>query len=271
MTCLYPKYLPSWTSKASLVVCGKCIVCRENRIKDWYVRLYSELSYCDYSYTVTLTYDEEHLPGDGNLCIEDIQKYFKRLRFNSKQLSYKFYYSGEYGEQEGRPHFHAIVFAYLYRCVNPNSKVEIKELLKNSWGLGNVYLDLVSKQSCRYVLDYLQKDYYRWKGKKKVEPFQRMSKSLGLNYLVDNESRICDVGYISVGQVKHRVPRYYRKKSELVNNALNEKNDELLENDELSEAELYKRYQDKSRGIVEKARQVERNIKQRKKIKRGTL
>lgn len=269
MTCLYPKQFGCWKTGNLIVPCGKCIVCRENRIKDWYVRMVSELTYCDYAYTATLTYDDDHLPPGEELLIIDVQKFFKRLRRNLQNWKLKYYYAGEYGEKGGRPHYHAVI--YFYKANDSKEDVFIKETIDKCWDRGNVYLDLVSKQSVRYVLDYLQKDYYRWKEKKKVEPFQRMSNGIGLRYMLENESRISDVAYIKVGSTKFRVPKYYRRKSELINAALNEKNNERLTNDDLSEEESYQRYKDRLNGITAKAEQVERNIKQRKKIKRGTL
>lgn len=278
MVCLYPKFMPSWKSPASIVPCGKCIVCRENRIKDWYVRLMCESSYCDRSYTLTLTYDDEHLPEGANLCISDVQKFFKRLRIGERYFSYKYYYSGEYGEDLGRPHYHVLIFLYFKEGMDSVAEFlkrdlykKFKEKVCGAWSLGNVYFDFLSSKSVRYTLDYLQKDYFRWKEKKSVPPFQRMSNGLGLSYLLDNESSLVIKRFVSVGKVKHRIPKYWRRKSEALNNSLNEELVKRSENEDFKESDLYARYKDKCDGIVAKAEQVRNNIIQRKRIKRGRM
>lgn len=225
-----------------------------------------ELGYADYAYTLTLTYAEEFCPFDGELVINDIQRFFKRLRKASKGVKYKYYYCGEYGEKVGRPHFHCILFAYT-----DIKKPEIKEKIKACWRLGNVYIDRVSGGSVRYTLDYLQKDYWRFKGKKKQEPFQRMSKNIGKEYFLQNEDVISEREFLIVKGVKHRVPRYARKVSEKIKTKLRESFERRLKSEELDESESYKFYRDKCNDVRERAQQVERNIKQRKKIKRGGL
>lgn len=274
MTCLYPKFLGGW-NRPTLISCGRCIVCRENRIKDWYFRLTAELGYCDYSYTLTLTYDDEFLPMTGDLCISDVQKFFKRLRKDAgKDIEYRYYYAGEYGERGGRPHYHVLLFCYT-KLEEPKIKERVEKCWtvpagKNSKRIGHIHYDSMTKKSIRYTLDYLQKDYFRHMASKNVAPFQRMSKGLGLSYLLDSEKRISDLGYVTIGKTKFRVPKYYRKKSALVNESLNEKMSEYM-SDGLNDTELEERYRDKCRGITSKALQVERNIKQRKRLKRGGL
>ena len=56
---------------------------------------------------VTLTYDDEHLPGDQCLDHRDFQLFMKRLR---KRFPSRFFMCGEYGGLNGRPHYHSILF-----------------------------------------------------------------------------------------------------------------------------------------------------------------
>ena len=71
---------------------------------------------------ITLTYDDEHLPELGSLKFSDFQKFIRRFRKKLAREDMKahgvvyrrlrFYHCGEYGDKEGRPHFHAILFGY---------------------------------------------------------------------------------------------------------------------------------------------------------------
>lgn len=74
------------------------------------MRLLLEMRRYEYSYFVTLTYSNLTLPRNENgvptLSKSDLQKFFKRLR---KRISFKYFAVGEYGEDKGRPHYHAII------------------------------------------------------------------------------------------------------------------------------------------------------------------
>lgn len=62
-----------------------------------------------FSYFITLTYSDEHLPEGGNLEPRDLQLYWKRLRKNTGK-SLRYFAVGEYGDRTRRPHYHAVVF-----------------------------------------------------------------------------------------------------------------------------------------------------------------
>ena len=47
---------------------------------------------------VTLTYDDDHLPNNGNLSVSDFTLFLKRLRQQHKDRKIRFYGIGEYGE-----------------------------------------------------------------------------------------------------------------------------------------------------------------------------
>lgn len=105
------------------IPCGKCIGCRLEYSRQWANRCMLELQYHESAYFLTLTYNDGNLPlrwhvddktGEAfrvaSLVKRDWQLFMKRLRraFPDQQL--RFFMSGEYGEQNFRPHFHAIVF-----------------------------------------------------------------------------------------------------------------------------------------------------------------
>lgn len=94
--------------------CGQCIGCRLERSRQWAIRLMKELRLHDRACFITLTYDDAHLPltsrGKPTLRKEDYTNFMKRLRFHFQPHRIRFFQCGEYGDKNGRPHHHAIIF-----------------------------------------------------------------------------------------------------------------------------------------------------------------
>lgn len=117
----------------------------------------------DESHFVTLTYDDPHLPPDLSLKPRDLQLFMKRLRKAVQPERIRFYACGEYGEKNGRPHYHALLFGMSLRDRVPHSRGPSGELLYQSamldeaWGLGRTLTGTVSRQSAAYVARYALK------------------------------------------------------------------------------------------------------------------
>lgn len=127
--------------------CGQCIPCRVNRRRVWASRIILE-SYCHpHSAFVTLTYDADHHPLDGNLHPPHLQAFLKRLRFFHPDRL-RFFAVGEYGSNTMRPHYHLILF---------NLSVADAPLVEKSWGQGFVQVGDVTWQSASYVAGYTMK------------------------------------------------------------------------------------------------------------------
>lgn len=105
------------------IPCGKCIGCRLDYSRQWANRCMLELGYHDSAYFVTLTYNDGNLPvhyyidsstGEAfpapTLCKRDFQLFMKRLRKAFPDQHIRFYAAGEYGDENFRPHYHAIIF-----------------------------------------------------------------------------------------------------------------------------------------------------------------
>lgn len=93
--------------------CGRCIGCRMEKARQWGLRcLHEKKMWPDNSY-VTLTYATENLPPGGTLSVRDVQLFMKRLRKarnSCKENPVRFFLGGEYGEENKRPHYHALLF-----------------------------------------------------------------------------------------------------------------------------------------------------------------
>lgn len=111
---------------------------------------------------LTLTFDDEHLPKDGSLRVEHYQKFLKDLRERLPPKAIRFFFVGEYGEESGRPHYHAILFGYP-PCPFFNYKgcrlkyCETCRFIEKIWGKGFVSLGDVNKDSLSYVAGYVTK------------------------------------------------------------------------------------------------------------------
>lgn len=95
------------------IPCGKCIGCRMESARQWGLRCLHEKKMWPENSYVTLTYSDEFLPPGGTLCLRDVQLFMKRLRKSrgaTKSNPIRFFLGGEYGEENGRPHYHALLF-----------------------------------------------------------------------------------------------------------------------------------------------------------------
>lgn len=138
--------------------CGKCIGCLADQSLMWSIRAYHESTLHDHSSFLTLTYDDEHLPGDGKISKPDLQNFFKRMRHN-----YKFRYlaCGEYGEKTRRPHYHALIFGENFNAygdrVDINDQMYTSHKVSKIWGLGNVSIAECNLQTIMYTCGYVHK------------------------------------------------------------------------------------------------------------------
>lgn len=93
--------------------CGRCIGCKMERARQWGLRCLHEAKMWPHNHYVTLTYNDEHMPPGGSVCLRDVQLFMKRLRKaknSTKDNPVRFFLGAEYGEENRRPHYHALLF-----------------------------------------------------------------------------------------------------------------------------------------------------------------
>lgn len=150
------------------VNCRKCEICLAQNKQKWSNRMFLESldRQGKYQYFWTLTYNDENLE-DLNKRV--IQLLFKRIRsyFAERNLqpNIKYFVAGEYGEQKGRPHYHAICFSDV--------PIDIKQF----WNYGFSDVKRVTIQSIRYVAKYSQKQEENGK----LKQFKMFSRGLGFD------------------------------------------------------------------------------------------
>lgn len=142
---------------------------------------------------VTLTYSDEHIRNPnvgGTLAPEDTRDWLKRLRFAISPRSVRYYLVGEYGDQSGRPHYHAALFGYP-KCLYGRSRYSKErkdccsncDLIRDTWGLGLVDVGNLEVKSAKYIAGYIIKKMTRFDDRRlngRHPEFARMSLKPGL-------------------------------------------------------------------------------------------
>lgn len=148
--------------RSCYVSCDQCIGCRLYKSQAWAVRCMHEKRVHQSSCFVTLTYDPKNLPPHGTLVRDAVPKFNARLRDYLNYPPLSFFYCGEYGDLNGRPHYHEIIFGYdppdkkFWKRVRGQDYFT-SELLSDRWGLGNVVIGSVDFDSAAYVARYTLK------------------------------------------------------------------------------------------------------------------
>lgn len=161
--------------------CGQCLDCRMKKTRDWGIRSLHESQMVERSCFITLTYNEINLPWDHAVDVDQWQKFAKKLR---RRLGpFRFMHCGEYGEENLRPHYHAVIFGHDFgedRVELPTSKPEKREyhspLLEEMWGLGFTRVGDVTYSSAAYVAGYCIK---KMNGDQAAKHYERLDKKTG--------------------------------------------------------------------------------------------
>lgn len=209
--------------------CGQCRGCRKMRADEWAVRIIHESMMHPQNCFVTLTYDDKHLPEDGSLDLDHFQRFMKRLR-KATGRKMRYFHCGEYGDQRGRPHYHAAIFGESFRydaTPLPDPNLYASDTLSTAWGKGLVSIGSLTPASARYIAKYVTK---KITGAPAKEAYRRVNILTGEEYQISPEyatmSRMpglgrsyyerygADVrrnGHCLIGNRKVPIPRYYEK------------------------------------------------------------
>lgn len=174
--CLYPKLIENKRYKPSIknggivpicdderkryipAKCGKCFECRQEKAREWQVRICEELK-VSFGYFVTLTFSDESLNklceqtglkgwkgNENNIATAATRLFLERIR---KELgtSIKHWFVTELGEEKDRIHLHGILFDQ--RAV---------EYMRKHWNYGITYVgDYCNLRTVRYIVKYMTK------------------------------------------------------------------------------------------------------------------
>lgn len=164
--------------------CGKCINCQINNARLWTNRIMLEAMGYEFNSFVTLTYNDDFLPCNSELFPRDVTLFFKRLRFNTGE-KIRYFYCGEYGSKNLRPHYHIALFGWPENATEEIEKAWSFEEVS----MGNVLVGDLNKNSARYISGYIVKGeivknerYHEKYLKGKHKEFRRMSRKPGLGH-----------------------------------------------------------------------------------------
>ena len=213
--------------------CGQCVGCRLERSRQWAMRCLHEAQLHSNNCFITLTYDDTHLPSDKSLHYPDFQKFIKRLRKYLGNAKIRYYMAGEYGENFGRPHFHACIFGYdfhdkkLWKRTSAGCKLYRSADLEKLWPYGYSSIGDVNFESAAYVARYImkkvigkkQKDHYEEidpeSGEivKRVPEFNKMSlkPGIGAEWYKKFKNDVYPHDYVVVRGKKMKPPKAYDK------------------------------------------------------------
>jgi len=116
----------------------------------------------DNSY-VTLTYNDEFVPMGNSLVLRDLQLFMKKLRKAREPSKVRFFAGGEYGESNGRPHYHLLLFNCgfpdkLFHTNNKRGEPLFRSAeLEKLWGMGFCTIGDVTFDSAVYCAKYALK------------------------------------------------------------------------------------------------------------------
>lgn len=190
------------------VPCGSCISCRINYARFWAVRCYFESLEHDSNLFVTLTYNDEHLPGDGKISVRDIQTFFKRFRKAIFPRKVRYFLCGEYGPKTKRPHYHFILFGG-FPCD--------ETIIDSCWSKGFVKIQVLSDlPQLFYVAGYSLKSG-RKKNSRGFHPKLLVSRRPGIGAsAIDFFKKIYDknlkYNVVIINGKKYAIPPYYLSK-----------------------------------------------------------
>lgn len=154
--CLNPVTIRSPNKALITFDCGKCYQCLNKKRNQWTFRLLEELKISKGAIFLTMTYDEKYLPYGSDsksiYCVDDVQKFIRKLRDENKKLTknqVRYFLVGERGEINDRVHYHAIIF---------NLHKEVVTKIPNIWMYGFVKIGDCTNASIHYTTKYVLKN-----------------------------------------------------------------------------------------------------------------
>lgn len=177
---------------------------------------------------LTLTYDQQHVPQDYSVKLDDFQKFMKRLRKSVSPSKIRFFACGEYGDQNLRPHYHALIFNHNFPdkkfiTTRNGNNVYSSQSLHTLWPQGSHEIGDVTFKSAAYTARYVLKkqtgdqadDHYMRRSPidgelyRVATEFCVQSKGLGQAWFDKYKSDAFPCDFLIVDGRKVKPPRFY--------------------------------------------------------------
>lgn len=153
-----------------------------DKANEWGLRCMHEAKLYKQNSFVTLTYNDKFLPPGGSVSLRDVQLFMKRLRFHKNAVyeelgaderkvffpdgpKVRFFLGAEYGDENRRPHYHALLFNCGFGDKRPFGKnargevLYISDELSRLWSvdgetMGHCTIGAVTLESACYCAKY---------------------------------------------------------------------------------------------------------------------
>lgn len=204
------------------VPCGGCLGCRLERSRQWAVRIMHEATLHGENSFITLTYDNEHIPELHSLDKSAFPLFAKRLRHSHKGKRIRYFHCGEYGDEDSRPHYHAVLFGHdfadkaKFKYENGDWAYRSAEL-ERLWPYGFSEIKEVTFGRAQYVARYVVKKVTGKRAKEyygdRVPEFATMSRrpGIGREWYDKYKSEVYPANCVVVNGSPMTPPRYYDK------------------------------------------------------------
>lgn len=216
------------------IPCSTCLGCKTDHATELAARAVHEAREFEHNSFITLTYDQEHLPTNGELKRKDLTDFLKRLRkahgyhqirknradpklHRDVQRNLRYLGSGEYGDQNGRPHYHLCLFNCDFA---DKHRVEggyyESDRLRQLWPFGQNRIGELTAASANYCAQYTLKKigatHCDADGVVKTPPFLAISTkpALGTEWIKKYKQDL-QHGYLIREGYKTKVPRSYKR------------------------------------------------------------
>lgn len=201
--------------------CRKCLPCRLNGAREKAIRCYHEAQMHENNIFLTLTYDDDHLESPW-LIYSHFQTFMKDLR---DKIGYEpenrisCMVTGEYGELNKRPHWHALIFNYRPKDAkhkytsDRGDEVFSSKIIDGIWSRGATEFGSITLDSANYVARYAAKKLVHGKDQNhNFHPIHKTSSrnAIGRLWISKYWKQTFAHGYVHLpnGQ-KAGIPRYY--------------------------------------------------------------
>lgn len=218
-------YLPSLLNPLKLP-CGQCIGCRLDRSRNNAVQIMLENQLHADSIFLTLTYDDEYLPPNNSVYVDEVQRFIKRLR---KYLHYyehkhiRYFACGEYGDESDRPHYHLIIFGWYPKDAefykdSVAGRLYTSRTLEKIWKKGFCPFGEVTLESAAYVARYVCKItgpmaefYYNGLGINPEFCVRSSRPGLAKDWFLRHYKQCLRDDYVVVDGSKLSLPKYFNR------------------------------------------------------------
>lgn len=202
--------------------CRKCLPCRLNIAREKSIRAFHESQMHENNIFLTLTYDDDHLES-YRLIYEHFQKFMQDLRdfvgYDDKSKKISYMVTGEYGEKNKRPHWHALIFNWapsdpdLKYTTERGDRVFRSKTVDSLWSRGAAEFGNVTLDSASYVARYAAKKLVHGRDQAHdYHPIHKTSKgrAIGRSWIEKYWKHTFENGFVVLpnGELS-KIPRYY--------------------------------------------------------------